>query len=78
MDAAVLDADTFSVPVVYDWDNDGNKDLLVGYNAGGGFGHVRFYRNQGPDESPVFNGYTLVQACNGSCNLSVSAISNDT
>jgi hypothetical protein len=71
-----LHAETYSVPVVYDWDSDGKKDLLVGYNDPGDvFGYIRFYRNQGTDSSPVFNGYTFIRACNDTCNLSVSALS---
>ena len=69
-------ASDYSVPVVYDWDRDGKKDLLLGYNnTEDEFGYIRFYRNQGSDSSPVFNGFTLVKACYNSCNLSVSASS---
>lgn len=75
-DSAInLQVGMYSVPVVYDWDSDGKKDLLVGYNDPyDAFGYIRFYKNQGTDSSPVFNGSTLILACNGSCNLSVSAL----
>ena len=33
---------------VVDWDNDGNKDLLIG----DGQGRVRWYRNVGTDSAP--------------------------
>lgn len=56
-----------AVPFVYDWDNDGGKDLLVGFDDHliTPFGYVRFYKNQNTDNDPVFNGYTLVQAGGG-------------
>jgi uncharacterized protein (DUF2141 family) len=71
-----LTAGEYVVPVVYDWDNDGKKDLLAGYNdPGDNYGYIRFYKNVGTDASPVFNGYTLIQACNNTCDLRVTGIS---
>ena len=47
-----------SAPVVTDWDRDGNKDLIIGHY----FGRLRFYRNVGTDDAPLFTGYTILQA----------------
>jgi WD40 repeat protein len=41
-----------------DWNNDGKKDLIVGDTDG----KVRIYLNTGTDASPVFNGFTYLQA----------------
>ncbi|MEW6602533.1 MAG: hypothetical protein AB1499_16290 [Nitrospirota bacterium] len=66
-----LTAGLWSVPVVYDWDDDGKKDLLVGgsYTGknGASYGHVDFYKNTGTDSTPSFNGHTLIQTCADVC-----------
>lgn len=67
-----LDVGFYSVPLVYDWNSDGKKDLLVGLNTSpktGGHGYIRFFENQGTDGAPSFNGFTYLQACNNSCTL---------
>ncbi len=75
--ASDLNAGGEAVPIVYDWDDDGRKDLLVG---SGGWSSspapVKFYKNQGTDDNPSFNGFTLVQACNNFCDLSVPGSGN--
>lgn len=59
-----LDVQYWSAPAVYDWDSDGAKDLIIGRKADDlDSGYVSFYRNYGSDNSPVFNGYTDIQAC---------------
>lgn len=58
-----LDAGNWSAPTVYDWDNDGVNDLLVGRKGLDGKGYVSFYKNYGTPNSPSFNGYTDIQAC---------------
>jgi len=71
----------WSVPLVYDWDADGRKDLLVGGNhvtsANGNRidqGYVAFYKNIGPDAGPEFNGFTPVQFCSRECsNINATA-----
>ncbi len=66
-----LRANNWSVPLVYDWDSDGRKDLLVGNryieNDGKSYGFVNFFRNIGSDLAPAFNGSILIQACSGTC-----------
>jgi len=43
---------------VIDWNNDGNKDLLVGNDNG----HIKLYLNSGTNASPVFTTYTYLAA----------------
>jgi hypothetical protein len=65
---------TFSVPVVYDWNSDGKKDILVGHKDVNSNGHISFYENTGTDSSPSFNGSTLIMSCNAQCSpLNVTA-----
>ena len=45
-------------PLVFDFDADGKKDLLVGVSEG----HLLFYSNVGTDEEPSFSGYSLVES----------------
>jgi hypothetical protein len=54
-------------PLVYDWDEDGVKDLILGQFS---YGYVRFYRNIGSNSNPVFNGYSWVYA--GGSQISVT------
>jgi hypothetical protein len=49
-DGAALAVPGPAVAFVADWDDDGNKDLLVS----DGQGRVRWYRNTGPDDTPQF------------------------
>lgn len=71
-----IDVGAYSVPVVYDWDSDGMKDLLVGqrydHPVEGQNGYISFYKNIGTNQSPFFNSPSLIQACSDTCNLSVS------
>jgi hypothetical protein len=67
-----LSAGAWSAPTIYDWDNDGAKDLLVGMKSSG-VGYVKYYKNIGTDAAPSFNGYINIQACNNTCLLNVPA-----
>ncbi len=71
--SSVIKANNWSVPVVYDWDSDGKKDLLVGSNYIDGnrinHGQVSFYKNIGTDAMPVFKGATYLQTCGSNCSL---------
>ena len=50
--ASNLDVGYYASPVaVFDWDNDGKKDLIVGDE----YGNVNYFRNTGVDDSPSFN-----------------------
>jgi len=67
-----LDVTYFSTPTVFDWDNDGKNDLLVGQNyQTNDLGYVSFYKNYGTNAAPIFNGSSLIQACNNTCLLNV-------
>ena len=66
-----IDVGSFSVPVVYDWNSDGKKDLLVGQrfnDASGAHGYVSFFENVGTNSLPLFNSPTYIEACNTVCN----------
>jgi len=58
-DGADLDADTYSIPRVYDWNNDGKKDLIIGQRYAD---KVRLYLNSGTDAAPVFTTFSNLQA----------------
>lgn len=70
-----IDVSMYSVPVVYDWNDDGKKDLLVGQRYDhpdeGRRGFVSFYENVECNSAPIFNNSSLIQACSNTCNLSV-------
>jgi len=55
---AILDAGACASPTVVDWNGDGKKDLLCGEYMG----RVVYYENKGTDETPVFNGWSYLQA----------------
>ena len=57
-----------SSPCVYDWDGDGNKDLLLGQFTSG---KVNLFLNTGNNNSPTFNNPSFLQA--GGSDISVSA-----
>ncbi len=66
-----LKANHWSVPLVFDWDDDGKKDLLVGNSftdeSGRNYGHVYFYKNTRTDSAPSFSGHTIIQTCTDIC-----------
>lgn len=49
---------TFAIPCVTDWNRDGRKDLLVGYQSGG---MIDLYLNSGSDAQPVFTNVSNLQ-----------------
>ena len=46
-------------PLVFDWNGDGLKDLIVGQYSSG---KIRLYPNEGTNADPVFSSYTFMQA----------------
>jgi len=74
-----LKANYWSVPIAYDWNSDGKKDLLVGQRYidenNTSYGYISLYENIGTDSAPLFNGATFLQVCNTKCShLNVAAI----
>jgi len=66
-DAGVpIDVGYYGAPTMYDWNDDGAKDLILGqYDSG----KIRLYLNQGSDTAPDFNGYTFFRSAGGDINL---------
>ena len=54
-------------PCVVDWDGDGLKDLIIGQFSGG---KIRFYKNSGTNEVPVFTDFSYLQADGSDISLS--------
>ena len=55
----MINVGTNSAPVVVDWNEDGELDMLLGNESPG---NVRLYINDGSDSAPVFSSYSLVQS----------------
>jgi hypothetical protein len=71
-----IDVGMYSAPVVFDWNSDGKKDLLVGqrYNDGTtNHGYVTYFENQGTNASPSFGSGTYIQSCAPCSPLDVAA-----
>jgi hypothetical protein len=49
----------YGAPYVYDWDSDGKKDLLLGQFT---YGKIRFYKNSGTNNAPVFGDSAFLRA----------------
>jgi hypothetical protein len=54
-----LDVGTYAIPCVADWNGDGRKDLLVGYQTAG---KIALYLNTGSAANPVFTTSVNLQA----------------
>ncbi|MBN2464299.1 hypothetical protein JXD38_01565 [candidate division WOR-3 bacterium] len=54
-----IDVGYYGAPVMFDWNQDGAKDLVCGQFTSG---MIRFYPNLGPDTAPVFNGFSYLEA----------------
>ena len=50
---------SYAIPCATDWNGDGRKDLMVGYQSAG---KVALYLNAGSDASPVFTNFVNLQA----------------
>lgn len=51
----------YACPTLYDWNNDGLLDLLVGEKTVDMYGKVRIYLNRGTATSPNFDDYTYLK-----------------
>jgi len=66
-----IDVDSFSVPVLADWNADTLTDLLVGEKTAQGNGKVRVYLNAGTAQTPAFGEFFYAQR--GTADLVVPA-----
>ncbi len=48
----------YAAPCIYDYDQDGLDDLIVGEI----FGKFRFYKNKGTKSTPVYENFSYIQA----------------
>ncbi|MBN1433541.1 hypothetical protein JW921_02205 [Candidatus Fermentibacterales bacterium] len=53
----IIDVGYYAAPCVVDWDLDGLKDLILGQFSSG---NIRFYKNEGSNEAPVFNSFSYL------------------
>ena len=56
--ATPLAPGSYAIPCVADWNGDGRKDLIVGYQTAG---KVAVYLNVGSDNNPAFASYANLQ-----------------
>ncbi len=70
-DGAEIEVPGYSVPSVFDWNNDGLFDLIVGEGSGDFTGKVRIYLNEGAADEPAFSGYFYAQSGGGGSDLEV-------
>ena len=61
-----IDVGYYGHPFAVDWDNDGKKDLITGQFT---YGNIRFYRNIGTNNAPVFGDSVLLQASGSTIQL---------
>ena len=55
-----------AAPLVYDFNHDGKKDLIVGeYGGGEDKGRARIYLNEGSNAKPSFTEFTYLEAGSG-------------
>jgi cysteine-rich repeat protein len=67
-----LQVDSYSVPALMDFNDDGVQDLIVGEKTAAGDGKVRVYLNQGTAAEPSYNSFEYAALADGS-DLSVPA-----
>ncbi len=53
-----IDAGSNSAPMCVDWNEDGNRDLLISNESPG---NIRLYINESTNVDPVYNSYSLIQ-----------------
>ncbi len=54
-----IDVGYYAAPCIVDWDGDGLQDLILGQFTSG---YIRFYKNVGSNDSPLFTSFTYLYA----------------
>ena len=62
----------YAVPVWYDMNGDGLKDLLVGEKSNDSTGKIRIYLNNGSDSEPKFSDYSYLQDISGDWSINAT------
>lgn len=57
VDGIPIDVGSYAAPLMADWDGDGLEDLLAGQFDEG---RIRFYKNLGTPQSPLFSGFEFL------------------
>jgi len=60
-----LDVPGLSIPDLWDWNEDGLLDLVVGEGGSVYAGKLRVYLNQGSAQAPLYEGFFYVQSASG-------------
>jgi len=54
-----IDLGYYTAPVMFDWNDDGKKDMVVGQFS---YGQIAYFENVGEDSAPVFASYEYLHA----------------
>ena len=54
-----IDVSYYGAPMMFDWNLDGKKDMIVGQFTSG---YIRYYENVGEDSAPSFSGFQYMEA----------------
>ncbi|MFO7639553.1 MAG: hypothetical protein R6X14_09740 [bacterium] len=54
-----IDLGYYTAPLMFDWNGDGRKDMIVGQFS---YGQIAFFENVGEDSAPAFDSYEYLQA----------------
>jgi hypothetical protein len=55
----IIDVGYYAAPSIVDWDGDGINDMILGQFTSG---YIRFYKNVGTNDSPLFTSFSYLQA----------------
>jgi hypothetical protein len=61
---------SYTQPIIYDWNGDGKKDLLVSDSSG----NIFLYKNEGLDSEPIFDDKANVLKIDGVPTISISSM----
>jgi hypothetical protein len=54
-----IDLGYYTAPVMFDWNDDGKKDMIVGQFS---YGYIAYFENVGEDSAPEFASHEYLQA----------------